>query len=164
MDLKIIEDLLEKYYEGATTVEEEKTLQIFFESDEVPDHLKAAQTNFRFFAGASEDNLGEEFDAELIKKLVPVSPKMGIRRALPVKLASGIAAAILLAMGINFYLNTENHIKTPAKPAPDKNALIAYAQAREALLKISNSLNKGNSEVARISKINEIESIVTDKK
>ena len=37
--MKHIEELLEKYFEGETTCEEERTLRRYFCSEQVPDHL-----------------------------------------------------------------------------------------------------------------------------
>lgn len=39
MDYKYIEQLLDKYWKGLTSVEEEKILQVFFKQDDVPDGM-----------------------------------------------------------------------------------------------------------------------------
>ena len=43
---KDIENLIEKYYNGETSLEEEKQLQVFFEGEDIPGHLKSYQDQF----------------------------------------------------------------------------------------------------------------------
>lgn len=45
-----IEQLIEKYYEGETTLEEEQQLRAFFLSENVPAHLENEAKQFRYFA------------------------------------------------------------------------------------------------------------------
>ena len=49
MELQHIEQLLEKYDLGETSLAEEATLAAFFNQDEVPDHLLHYQALFRYF-------------------------------------------------------------------------------------------------------------------
>ena len=48
MNIKEIEDLLEKYYEGETSLSDERSLKAFFMQMDVPDHLKPQQSVFLF--------------------------------------------------------------------------------------------------------------------
>lgn len=60
---KHIEKLLDKYYNGETSLEEEKQLQSFFLGEVVPDHLKTYQDQFRHLAITSQvdsDSLSDE--------------------------------------------------------------------------------------------------------
>lgn len=49
--MKRIEDLIEKYYNGETSLEEESQLHDFFQGEEIPDHLKSYQADFAFKLG-----------------------------------------------------------------------------------------------------------------
>lgn len=51
---KDIENLIDKYYNGETSLEEEKQLQGFFLGEVVPDHLKTYQEQFKHLAISSE--------------------------------------------------------------------------------------------------------------
>lgn len=70
---KEIERLIDKYYNGETSLEEEKQLQSFFLGEVVPDHLKTYQEQFRHLSalesttweGFSEDKLFGKLEAEL---------------------------------------------------------------------------------------------------
>lgn len=48
MNTKKIEQLLEKYFEGETTLNEEKELRDFFQQDEIPEHLKSYTDQFSY--------------------------------------------------------------------------------------------------------------------
>ena len=43
MDIKYIEQLLESFYEGATSIEEERVLFDFFQGTDVPESMKDEQ-------------------------------------------------------------------------------------------------------------------------
>ncbi|MBC7919626.1 MAG: HEAT repeat domain-containing protein [Ferruginibacter sp.] len=48
--MKDIDRLLEKYYEGETSLEEEKQLREFFGGDSIPPHLQSPAATFRYLA------------------------------------------------------------------------------------------------------------------
>lgn len=48
--MKHIEELLEKYFEGETTCEEERTLRRYFCSEQVPDHLSVYRPLFAYIS------------------------------------------------------------------------------------------------------------------
>jgi len=49
MELARIENLLEKYFEAATTIKEEAVLKEFFAQEEVPAHLLKYKEMFNYF-------------------------------------------------------------------------------------------------------------------
>ncbi|WP_025741384.1 hypothetical protein [Aquimarina pacifica] len=53
MELSNIEKLLEKYFEGETTISEEKELKVYFTSETVPSHLQKYQYLFKYFSEES---------------------------------------------------------------------------------------------------------------
>jgi hypothetical protein len=59
MNIKEIEELLEKYYEGETTLAEEKILRDFFISGNVPSELSVHKSQFLYFAEASVDEISD---------------------------------------------------------------------------------------------------------
>jgi hypothetical protein len=62
MIMKDIENLLEKYYEGETSLEEEKQLREFFQGNGVPDHLESHAAQFRFLADLRNEQPTEMTD------------------------------------------------------------------------------------------------------
>jgi len=53
MELAKIENLLEKYFEAETSIQEEAILQEYFAQEEVPEHLKQYKEMFNFFSNSS---------------------------------------------------------------------------------------------------------------
>ena len=49
-----IDDLLARYYEGDTTLAEEKQLRQFFQQEPIPAHLQAHAAQFRYFSEARQ--------------------------------------------------------------------------------------------------------------
>ena len=49
MDSKKIEELLQRYWDCETSLEEEKQLQEYFRSENVPDQLKETATLFHYY-------------------------------------------------------------------------------------------------------------------
>jgi len=66
---KDIEKLIEKYFSGESTLEEEKQLQVFFQGEDVPDELKTYQDQFLMGAVLGKINTSYFSDDDLFAKL-----------------------------------------------------------------------------------------------
>ncbi len=73
MTAKEIEQLLNKYFDGETSVEDEKRLRDFFLNDEVPEHLKKYSELFRYFEQAGHNEISVEALIEQIPDDTAVS-------------------------------------------------------------------------------------------
>lgn len=93
------EELLEKYFDGQTTCEEERELRRFFASDQVPGHLEVYRPLF-----ACIDREAEAFRAAQKEEAAPATHPAGVRKPTRLHrlyyLTTGIAAALLLCIGI----------------------------------------------------------------
>lgn len=125
-----IDELLDKYFEGETSCEEERELRHFFTKEEVPEGLQIYRPLFAYLdqevASTAEREEGpQEQPAE--------------RRSRPYRLlytVSGIAAGLLLLFGIGrmvFPLSTapENYVVIDGKRYTDEK--LVQAKALEAL-------------------------------
>lgn len=101
-----IEELLNRYFEGETSVAEEARLRNFFTAGEVPPHLAPYKPLFAYFeqeirlAGESRES-GEDTSAFYDDGLIPPPGKLrqpSVRRVL--YYVSGVAASVLLALGL----------------------------------------------------------------
>ncbi len=91
-----IEKLLEKYYDGETSLEEERALKQFFQSGEVPGHLLSHAAQFGYFMNARKEQPSLTFNHELALMLDP--PKQGPVRKLGtwlLRVAAGLALLII---------------------------------------------------------------------
>ena len=69
MDYKDIEQLLERYWQCETCVEEESVLRDFFTKEEVPAHLLRYKNLFVYQQVQQEVGLGEDFDARILAQV-----------------------------------------------------------------------------------------------
>ncbi len=97
MDYKYIEQLLERYWEGETTLQEESILRTFFSQPDIPENLRKFQP---IFVGElqKDEPLGEAFDARILEMIgeAPVAKTVSIKdRLMPLFKAVAIVAIIL---------------------------------------------------------------------
>lgn len=114
MDYKYIEQLLERYWQCETTLEEENILRTFFSQKEVPVALLPYQSLFVYEQTArTEAPLGDEFDQRVLAQVseeapVKARPLTLRRRLMPLFKAAAIVAIILtLGNAIQVAFNTE---------------------------------------------------------
>ena len=91
-----IEKLLEKYYDGETSLEEERALKQFFQSGDVPEHLQSHAAQFGYFAYARKEQPSLTFNHDLALMLDP--PTRGPVQRLGtwlLRIAAGLALLII---------------------------------------------------------------------
>ena len=66
MNYKYIEQLIDRYFQGDTSVEEEQILRNFFAQPEVPEHLRKWQPLFKAQQTLASAHLDESFDERLL--------------------------------------------------------------------------------------------------
>ena len=97
MDYKYIEQLMERYWQGETTLQEEAILRNFFSQPDIPEHLRTYQPLFDL---EKEEPLGDDFDARILGMIEEEDqPKAKIvtltSRLMPLFKAAAIVAIIL---------------------------------------------------------------------
>ena len=98
MDYKYIEQLLERYWQCETTLQEEAILRTFFSQPDIPEALRKYQA---LFAGElqKEEPLGEDFDARMLDLIGEAPKTITLKdRLMPLFKAAAIVA-ILLTLG-----------------------------------------------------------------
>ena len=99
MDYKYIEQLLERYWLGETTLQEEAILRSFFsqpDAKDIPESLRKFQS---LFTCEQEEALGDDFDARILDMIGEEEPKAKVvtltSRLMPLFKAAAIVAIIL---------------------------------------------------------------------
>ncbi|HOV92930.1 MAG TPA: hypothetical protein PLC04_07640 [Candidatus Kapabacteria bacterium] len=136
MDIDLIKKLLEKYYEGDTTLEEEAVLRDYFNNEEVAQELQKYQSQFVFYQQEREIKY-QNYDYELPK----VSEIYHTRRRS--YWITAAAAAILLIISIIFFLPKDpfSHKQSNVITVTDPDS--TYRITKYALYAVSENLNKG---------------------
>lgn len=156
MDYKVMEQLLDKYFEGETSLQEEKQIRDYFQREKAPESLRPYQPLFQHLAQEQSRRLGEDFDRKLLQRLEEARPQAKIRRLPARSWALRIAAAVALVLGLWWaYLSQNTWL-----PAEQQAAAIdwsryevqspedAFRLTSTALLKASTELNHGASTAA----------------
>lgn len=130
--MKEIENLIEKYFEGETSLEEEKLLRDFFISNEnIPAHL----SNYVFiFSAWKEDahlTLNARFDEKILSQ---ISHTQKLHRMFTYSL-SGIAATLLL--GVFFLFIQDNNAYIVENGVRIDDEAVAMEVAAEVLGQVS---------------------------
>ena len=97
MDYKYIEQLLERYWQCETTLQEEAILRTFFSQEDVPASLQ--QYKALFTLQQEKETLGDDFDARMLEMVGIEEPKAKVisltSRLMPLFRAAAIVAIIL---------------------------------------------------------------------
>ena len=103
MDYKYIEQLLERYWQCETSLEEESELRAFFSKGEIPAHLLQYRDLFVYQQVQRETGLGEDFDARILAQVEPPVVKARrltlVGRFMPLLKAAAVVA-FMLSLGV----------------------------------------------------------------
>ncbi|WP_455673006.1 hypothetical protein [Phocaeicola sp.] len=100
MDYKYIEQLMERYWDCETSLEEEQILRSFFRQKDVPAHLLRYKALFAYQEAEKERGLGDDFDAKIlaqVEKSVVKARRLTLRaRFMPVFKAVAMVAVLFI--------------------------------------------------------------------
>lgn len=102
MDYKYIEQLLERYWDCGTSLEEEQILRSFFRQRQLPGHLLRYRELFAALDEEKRTGLGEDFDARvlaLVERPVVKARRLTLRQRCMPLLKAVAMVVILLATG-----------------------------------------------------------------
>lgn len=162
MEYKNINNLLEKYWEGETSLQEEDTLKQYFNHSEVAPELEQYQSLFQYFTEEQGVMISNDFEKRLLEqieneqKVVP----MKVRKISWMTSIRTIAAVGILLMGAVFIFQNLQPKETDvwAKyEIEDEQEAIEATKAALALLsgkmkKGSKKAKKGFSEIKAVTK------------
>lgn len=140
MESTRIEKLIDHYFEGQTSIAEEKELKAYFSSSTVAPHLEQYRAVFGYFDQAKDQHF---------TKSLPLQP----RKQFNVFWLS-IAASVVLALGIVIMKFADDQPKSSGEYGTYDNPEIALAETQKALALVSEKLNVG---IESVNYINEYE-------
>jgi hypothetical protein len=153
MEYNQIKQLLTRYYEGATTLEEEKMLLEYFTAEgEIPADLVSYGRPFLFLGTAAgemqntralESRLSELIDNQDSARR-PVSRQSNLHRYL-----AAASVAILIGISGIFIYRTQKGVPRDTYTDP----VAAYSEAQRTLLYISDKMNRGMKPLSHITAI-----------
>lgn len=153
MDSKRIEELLKKYWECETSLEEEQELRTYFSGSAIPEQYKDAAPLFRYFNDTKKKSLEDSgFENEVMNA---VTPKKG-RVLRLVQNSMRIAAGIVVLMVAFVFIRKEIRKTTPQEIVDTyEDPQLAFEETKKALLIISKGIGQAESEAKKINLFNE---------
>jgi len=153
MDTKQIEILLEKYFNGQTTLQEERELGDYFLAGSVdPDLLPFREQFVLIRALQEQEPPGPDFEDRLAGLIDAQDEKILPGRRFSFGFRWVVAATIAILLGVGSYLALEKQSGHQRDTYSDTN--LAYAEVQKTLRYVSYKMNRGIKPLSTVSKIN----------
>jgi dGTP triphosphohydrolase len=177
-----IDILLEKYWEGETTLAEEKTLQQFFNYEDIHEDYQVFQPIFKATIDHQNLQLSTDFDAKLLAILENTENKKSNLKEATTKVIqlenttsaeiqkwrwiAGVAASIALILAIYVIMPKSENTNPIADnqsltEEEHQEALKAYEQTKTILLFVSAKMNHGTQTAAKgLNKVKDLDKVL----
>jgi hypothetical protein len=150
MNSEEIRLLLERYYDGDSTNEEEQLLKDFFNRTDIPEDLHSDRDIFRYYLHpAVIPEPTSDFENRIISALDSLDQRSeSLRRRKIFGILTGIAAVMLILAGTYFFFVQKSE---PRDTYSDPE--IAYAETMRILYDVSGRLNHGTKALEQIGEL-----------
>ena len=141
MDYKYINQLLDRYWKGETSLEEEEILRAFFSQDELPAELKPYQALFSYEMGeAKQETLGDDFDQKMMAMIEDEYTKepnkakvVSLTERLKPLFKAAAVVAIILTLGnaaqVPFQQDADNQVENVGYTKSGKGLSVAMGDS-----------------------------------
>jgi len=148
--------MLDRFYLGETTLEEEKRLDEYFSSRAVPEEFLPDKDLFQTLGSGDQTvHVPEDLNQKIIHTIEQVERKATRTRRISVFSLSGLAAGLLIMIAVYlFYIRTDTSPLMASHQMEDtySDPLDAYEEAKRTLAFVSAKLNNGTSELEHVQK------------
>lgn len=134
-----IELLLQHFFEGKTTLEEEQELADFFKGNDIPEHLKKYRPLFKMYS--AEAAVRTTTELQFSEPSVPWYRRELIRRF-------AVAASVMLLITAGLFI--DSHLRK----VDDKEIMAAYAETQKAIIQASTYFSKGMDDARELQRFN----------
>jgi hypothetical protein len=152
--VKQIKALLEKFYEGATSSEEEAELRDYFSTEQVPEELQADRELFVCMASAGEPvEVPADLNTRIISALSEAEHAESRSRRIGIYSFSALAAGLLIIFSVYMGFLREDQTRVMTQYAiedPER----AYEEAKKALEFVSLKWNDGTAQLGNLQQVN----------
>ena len=140
MNEQKIQELLQRYFDGATSLDEDRELQRYFIRNDIPDHLKVYRPMFVYFA--------EE------RAVMPPKPKAVVRNIrLGLSILSGVAASIAILFLVGLPEKQADRYVYFVDGQRVYNEAVALESAENKLQFLAASMQKAQNSMAAFEKV-----------
>lgn len=132
MELDKIDKLMEAYFEGTTSLEDEAILMDYFNNHKVADHLLQYKPIFVGLSAARKERSSRDFKLEETTSSKIIKPWW-----------YAAAGMVVVAVGIGSLF-----LSQPQLSQEEKEALVAFENSKTAMILLSEKLNKGTHQLS----------------
>lgn len=156
MNTPEIKILLEKYYDGETSLDEERILKKYFCSDQVDEQLQEHIPAFSFLKNEKTITSSQHLEDQILEKLNAQSTTHFYKTRTFWTYFSGIAATLLFLFTFIFesQYNTKTDQSYSNSSFSDQETQLAYDQTKIALAYVSGKYARGTEPLEEVAKFN----------
>lgn len=151
MSSQRIEKILQKYYQGETSLVEERQLREYFLKEELPHHLSELRDQFEMFELEGTEELPATFDEELFSEIEKQERGRKASKRTMIYYISGVAATVLILITVFFNFIPFNS----NKQYTDQEAEVAFTETSRILYFVSDKFNQGTHSMKKIARFDE---------
>lgn len=169
MDSKKLEELLQKYWNCETSLEEEQQLREYFCNEKVPEQGKEAASLFQYFEQQKQQSVNEYFDKALLGQLKkpkarPTGSSGRGKVTNLVQTSLRIAAGIAVLVAAVFFVRQEiRKNDTLAMEDTYDDPQKALEETKKALMMISKGFGRAEMQAKKINLLNEAQDKIQTK-
>ena len=149
-----IRKLLDRFYLGETSLEEEQTLQEYFSSTSIPEAMFPDRDLFRTLGNATDSvTVPEDLNQKILDVIDQQEKKVVRTRRISVFSLSGLAAGLLVVIALYVgYFRVDGPGRLASHEMTDtyEDPQDAYEEARRTLNYVSAKLNTGTNELEHV--------------
>ncbi len=162
MDSNRIEELLSKYWNCETSLEEEQQLREYFKGGDIPEQWRETAALFRYFEENKKKTLNDvAFDAAVIQNVQPQKKGKLVKLFYnSMRIAAGIAVLVMAV----WFVRKEVRDTTPQEVVDTyDDPQLAFEETKKALLMISKSFGTAESQAKKLNMFNEAQEEIQKK-
>jgi hypothetical protein len=161
MDSKKIEELLRKYWDCETSLEEEQQLHEYFRNESVHEQWKETAALFHYFEQQKKKSVHDQFDAVVLEKIKPKGKVTNLVQT-SLRIAAGIAVLVVAIFFVRKEIQ-KNNVEPVAMEDTFDDPQQALEETKKALLMISKGFGSAERQAKKINMINEAQEKIQTK-
>lgn len=161
MDSEKIKELLNKYWNCETTLEEEAQLRTYFRNNSIPESLNDTANLFRFFDEQKAASITDiSFEKHVMKKISPAKNRVRSLIFNSMRIAAGIVVLVLAVWLVRMEIRKSDPVEMEDTYDDPK---IAFEETKKALMMISRSFSTAEEQAKKINLFNEAQEDIQKK-
>ena len=160
MDSNRMEELLQKYWNCETSLEEEKQLREYFQHPDIPEHLKETASLFRYFEQQKNTSI---HDIALEGVIMHGQHRSKTRKLLynSLRIAAGVAVLVVAGWFLRHEAKTDATSEVIVDTYDDPK--LAFEETKKALRMISDGFEEAEQQAKKLNLFNEAQQDVKPK-